>query len=160
MDCSLPGSSVHGFSRQEYWSGLPFPSPNACCRISQCSRTGTNSTSEKGLKKKRKKENQLAWLKSTLRALRFPYLLLSLSRRLAVCSLKSKAECVLRLDSLVCGGVRGAQLKAAVVHRGCFPQCWQSGDIFQARTWKKFFCVIMTSLREKVLKIMTSEIFS
>ena len=24
-DCSLPGSSVHGFSRQEYWSGLPFP---------------------------------------------------------------------------------------------------------------------------------------
>ena len=26
-DCSLPGSSVHGFSRQEYWSGLPFPSP-------------------------------------------------------------------------------------------------------------------------------------
>ena len=27
MDCSLPGSSVHGFSRLEYWSGLPFPSP-------------------------------------------------------------------------------------------------------------------------------------
>jgi len=27
MDCSLPGSSVHGFSRQQYWSGLPFPSP-------------------------------------------------------------------------------------------------------------------------------------
>ena len=26
MDCSLPGSST-GFSRQEYWSGLPFPSP-------------------------------------------------------------------------------------------------------------------------------------
>ena len=26
MDCSLPGSSP-GFSRQEYWSGLPFPSP-------------------------------------------------------------------------------------------------------------------------------------
>ena len=24
-DCSLPGSSAHGFSRQEYWSGLPFP---------------------------------------------------------------------------------------------------------------------------------------
>ena len=23
MDCSLPGSSVHGFYRQEYWSGLP-----------------------------------------------------------------------------------------------------------------------------------------
>ena len=26
MDCSPPGSSVHGFSRQEHWSGLPFPS--------------------------------------------------------------------------------------------------------------------------------------
>ena len=24
-DCSPPGSSVHGCSRQEYWSGLPFP---------------------------------------------------------------------------------------------------------------------------------------
>ena len=24
---SLPGSSVHGISRQEYWNGLPFPSP-------------------------------------------------------------------------------------------------------------------------------------
>ena len=24
---SPPGSSVHGFSRQEYWSGLPFPTP-------------------------------------------------------------------------------------------------------------------------------------
>ena len=27
MDCSLPGSPSIGFSRQEYWSGLPFPSP-------------------------------------------------------------------------------------------------------------------------------------
>ena len=28
MDYRPPGSSVHGvFSRQEYWSGLPFPSP-------------------------------------------------------------------------------------------------------------------------------------
>ena len=26
MGCSLPGSSVHGVSRQEYWSGLPLPS--------------------------------------------------------------------------------------------------------------------------------------
>ena len=26
-DCSPPGSSVHGFSRQEYWSGVPLPSP-------------------------------------------------------------------------------------------------------------------------------------
>ena len=27
VDCSLPGSLSMGFSRQEYWSGLPFPSP-------------------------------------------------------------------------------------------------------------------------------------
>ena len=25
MDCMLPGSSVMGLSRQEYWSGLPWP---------------------------------------------------------------------------------------------------------------------------------------
>ena len=28
MDYSPPGSSVHGISRQEYWSGLPLPSPS------------------------------------------------------------------------------------------------------------------------------------
>ena len=33
MDCSPPGSSVHGFSRQEYWSGVPLPSPS----LSLCS---------------------------------------------------------------------------------------------------------------------------
>ena len=27
MVCSQPGSSSIGFPRQEYWSGLPFPSP-------------------------------------------------------------------------------------------------------------------------------------
>ena len=27
MDCSLPGSSVHGIFLAIYWSGLPFPSP-------------------------------------------------------------------------------------------------------------------------------------
>ena len=27
MDCSPSGSSVHGFSRQEYCSMLPFPPP-------------------------------------------------------------------------------------------------------------------------------------
>ena len=26
MDCNLSASSVHGFPRQKYWSGLPFPS--------------------------------------------------------------------------------------------------------------------------------------
>ena len=27
MDCSPPSSFVHGFQRQEYWSGLPHPPP-------------------------------------------------------------------------------------------------------------------------------------
>ena len=27
MYCITPGSSVHGILQQEYWSGLPFPSP-------------------------------------------------------------------------------------------------------------------------------------
>ena len=27
MDCSPPGSSLHGILQAEYWSGLPFPSP-------------------------------------------------------------------------------------------------------------------------------------
>ena len=27
MNCSLPGFSVHEIFQQEYWSGLPFPSP-------------------------------------------------------------------------------------------------------------------------------------
>ena len=29
MDCSLPGSSVQGFSRQEYCSGVSLPSPGS-----------------------------------------------------------------------------------------------------------------------------------
>ena len=29
MDCSPPGFYVHGISRQEYWSSLPFSSPGA-----------------------------------------------------------------------------------------------------------------------------------
>ena len=27
MDYGPPGSSVHGIFQQEYWSGLPFPTP-------------------------------------------------------------------------------------------------------------------------------------
>ena len=27
MDCSPPGSSVHGIIQQEYWSGVPFRFP-------------------------------------------------------------------------------------------------------------------------------------
>ena len=36
MDCSLPGSSVHGFSRQEYWSGVPLPSPVRIKGVHKC----------------------------------------------------------------------------------------------------------------------------
>ena len=31
MDCSPPSSSIHGVSRQEYWSGVPLPSPEPRC---------------------------------------------------------------------------------------------------------------------------------
>ena len=41
MDCSLLGSSVHGFSRQEYWSGLPLPSLNVCLGTHNCWHRGT-----------------------------------------------------------------------------------------------------------------------
>ena len=27
MDCGPPGASVHEVLHEEYWSGLPFPSP-------------------------------------------------------------------------------------------------------------------------------------
>ena len=35
MDCSLPGSSSMGFSRQEYWSGVPLPSPMSYIKSKQ-----------------------------------------------------------------------------------------------------------------------------
>ena len=28
MDCSLPGSYIHGIFQEKYWSGVPLPSPN------------------------------------------------------------------------------------------------------------------------------------
>ena len=31
LDCSPPGSSVHGFPRQKYWRGLPFPTSGDLC---------------------------------------------------------------------------------------------------------------------------------
>ena len=42
--CVTPQTAVHqaplslGFSRQEYWSGLPFPSPMHACMLSHFSR--------------------------------------------------------------------------------------------------------------------------
>ena len=38
IDSSPAGSSVPGFSRQECWSGLPFPSPMHTCTLSHFSR--------------------------------------------------------------------------------------------------------------------------
>ena len=34
-DYSLPGSSIHGFSRQEYWTGVPLPSPDSALEINK-----------------------------------------------------------------------------------------------------------------------------
>ena len=31
IDCSPPGSSVHGIFHAEYWSGMPLPSPEYKC---------------------------------------------------------------------------------------------------------------------------------
>ena len=60
MDCHLPGSSAMQFSRQEYWSGLPFPTPlqgifpiqrlNPClphCRQILCSLSHQGSPNKK-----------------------------------------------------------------------------------------------------------------
>ena len=33
MDCSPPGSSVHGIFQQEYWSGVPLPSAHMSAYI-------------------------------------------------------------------------------------------------------------------------------
>ena len=33
MDCSPPGSSVHGILQPGYWSGLPFPSPGDLLKL-------------------------------------------------------------------------------------------------------------------------------
>ena len=38
IDGSPPGSSVPEFSRQEHWSGMPFPSPMHACMLSRFSR--------------------------------------------------------------------------------------------------------------------------
>ena len=47
MDYSLPGSSVHGIFQQEYWSGVPLPSPSLVivnCEVAQSCPTHCNST--------------------------------------------------------------------------------------------------------------------
>ena len=37
IEGSPPGSSIPGILRQEYWSGLPFPSPTHACMLSHFS---------------------------------------------------------------------------------------------------------------------------
>ena len=41
MDCSPPGSPIPGILQQEYWSGLPFPSPMHACMQSRFSHVPT-----------------------------------------------------------------------------------------------------------------------
>ena len=45
IDSSLPGSSSLGFSRQEHWSGLPFPSPVHESEKSKWSRSAVSNSS-------------------------------------------------------------------------------------------------------------------
>ena len=48
--CATPWTAAHqaplslGFSRQEYWSGLPFPSPMHACMLSRFSRVRLYAT--------------------------------------------------------------------------------------------------------------------
>ena len=48
--CAMPQMAAHqapqslGFSRQEYWSGLPFPSPMYACMLSRFSRSRLRAT--------------------------------------------------------------------------------------------------------------------
>ena len=44
IDGSPPGSPSLGFSRQEHWKGLPFPSPMHACMLSRFSRVRLYAT--------------------------------------------------------------------------------------------------------------------
>ena len=46
MDCSPPGSSVHGISQQKYWSGLPFPSPETYWLLGKIKQTQNTKTKQ------------------------------------------------------------------------------------------------------------------
>ena len=81
MDCSFSGSSVCGFSRQVYWSGLPFPSPedllnpgikpptggpHKCAQLIFWQRCTSNSMEKGYLSKKEKKNDARATGQPTL----------------------------------------------------------------------------------------------
>ena len=42
MDCSLPGSSVHGIFQAEYWSGVPLPCVQLIVTAMDCSQLGSS----------------------------------------------------------------------------------------------------------------------
>ena len=58
IDCSPRSSSVMGFSRQEYWSGLPFPSPKSIFMKIHYSRARANTYNGKWNKKRRPRSSK------------------------------------------------------------------------------------------------------
>ena len=50
MDCSLPGSSVHGIFQQEYWSGVPLPSPSIVLWVVINAKKRKNAVKREGTK--------------------------------------------------------------------------------------------------------------
>ena len=40
MDCSLPGSSIHGIFQAKYWSGVPSPSPCSKAEVGKLRSSG------------------------------------------------------------------------------------------------------------------------
>ena len=47
MDCSLPGSSIHGIFQAKYWSGVPLPSPVYLTGPNQISNTKDSGPTSK-----------------------------------------------------------------------------------------------------------------
>ena len=47
-DCSPPASSLHGISQQEYWSQLPFPSPETYWLLVKIKQTQTTKIKQEG----------------------------------------------------------------------------------------------------------------
>ena len=74
MDCSLPGSSVHGILQAKYWNGLPLPSgdlPNPGIKpVSPALRAYSLSLSHQGSPiNKQKSEKSYDHLKRCIKSL-------------------------------------------------------------------------------------------
>ena len=69
INCSLPGSSVHGISQQESWSGLPFlsPFPKSCIALAPMFKSLIYSELQKLLPQYQQSHlpRFLSWLRST-----------------------------------------------------------------------------------------------